>query len=296
MNWPDFVVNQEGAINLRDHVVDILTKVYGSKPWSKFIDNSVYGDMNSKTKGSGFRLPWSHKKSKHEACSGKGCGGCQQSGKITEGVYLPVMLYQGQEGIGPLKLAGKTDMLDGSISVELLKMVTVRTPRTDFVKIPPLPGKSPFSKAVMNKEVNNSELLAVLETFIRQNLDGQGDARITKVFKKSETEYCVSTYSRYCENIGREHGSNHIWFHVKENEGICQKCFCKCETVEERKKGYCRDFAGRRHKLTSQLVKLMFPKKNKVSEGIKKAILPNAVVNPTIHNLSNTLAIYTKGF
>ena len=296
MNWPDFVVNQEGAINLRDHVVDILTKVYGSKPWSKFIDNSVYGDMNSKTKGSGFRLPWSHKKSKHEACSGKGCSGCQQSGKITEGVYLPVMLYQGQEGIGPLKLAGKTDMLDGSISVELLKMVTVRTPRTDFVKIPPLPGKSPFSKAVMNKEVNNSELLAVLETFIRQNLDGQGDARITKVFKKSETEYCVSTYSRYCENIGREHGSNHIWFHVKENEGICQKCFCKCETVEERKKGYCRDFAGRRHKLTSQLVKLMFPKKNKVSEGIKKAILPNAVVNPTIHNLSNTLAIYTKGF
>ena len=297
MNWSDFVVNQESAINLRDHVVDILTKVYGSKPWSKFIDNSVYGDMNSKSKGSGFRLPWSHKKSKHEACNGKGCDGCQQTGKITEGMYLPVMLYQGQEGIGPLKVAGKFERLDGSISVDLLKMVTVRTVSTECnATIAPMAGKAQFSKAVMNKEVNNSELLAVLETFIRQNLQGQGDARITKVYKKSETEYYVSTYSKYCENLSREHGSNHIWFHVKENEGICQKCFCKCETTEERKDGFCRDFLGRKHTLTPSIIKLMFPEKNKVSNSIKKAILPNAVVNPNIRNLSNTLAIYTKSF
>ena len=295
MNWPDFVVNQESAINLRDHVVDILSKVYGSKPWSKFIDNSVYGDLNSKSKGSGFRLPWSHKKSKHEACNGKGCAGCDHTGKITEGMYLPVLSYKGQSGIGPLKLAGKIERLDGSISLELLNMVTVRTPRTDFVKIPPLPGKAPFTKAVMDKEVNNNELTAVLETFIRQNLEGQKDARITKVYKKSDTEYYISTYSKYCENLGREHGSNHVWFRIYE-KSIAQKCFCKCETTEERKDGLCRDFLGRKHTLTSKLLSLMFPKKNKVSASIKRAILPNAVVNPNIRNLSNTLAIYTKSF
>ncbi|MDB4588386.1 hypothetical protein N9095_00240 [bacterium] len=298
MNWPDFVVNQESAINLRDHVVDILSKVYGSKPWSKFIDNSVYGDLNSKTRGSGFRLPWSHKKSKHEACNGKGCDGCDQTGKITEGVYLPVMTYTRQSGIGPLKLAGKIEKLDGSISLELLKSVTVRSSATECnISVKPLAGivKAPFSKAVMDKEVNNNELTAILETFIRQNLEGQQDARVTKVFKKSETEYYISTYSKYCENLGREHGSNHIWFNVKDGV-ISQKCFCKCETVEERKKGYCRDFEGQKHKLTSKLISLMFPKKNKVSESIKKAILPNAIVNPNIRNLSNTLAIYTKNF
>ena len=295
MNWPGFVVNQESAINLRDHAVDILSKVYGSKPWSKFIDNSVYGDRNSKTKGSGFRLPWSHKKSKHEACNGKGCEGCDQTGKVTEGVYLPVLMYKRQEGIGPLKLTGKFEKLDGSISLELLNMVTVRTPRTDFVKIPPLPGKAPFTKAVMDKEVNNSELIAILETFIRKNLEGQSNARITKVFKKNEKEYYVSTYSKYCENLRREHGSNHVWFRIYE-KNIAQKCFCKCETTEERKDGFCCDFEGRKHILTSNIIGLLFPKKNKVSESIKRAILPNAIVNPNIRNLSNTLAIYTKSF
>jgi len=296
MNWPGFVVNQESAINLRDHVVDILSKVYGSKSWSKIIDNSVYGDLNSKSKGSGFRLPWSHKKSKHEACNGKGCSGCDHTGKITEGMYLPVLLYKRQEGIGPLKLPAKIEKLDGSISLELLNMVTVRSDvkETNY-SVKPLPGKAPFAKAVMNKEVNNNELTAVLETFIRQNLDGQRDARITKVYKKSDTEYYISTYSKYCENLGREHGSNHVWFNVKDGV-ISQKCFCRCDTVEERKKGYCRDFEGQKHKLTSKLLSLMFPKKNKVSASIKKAILPNAVVNPNIRNLSNTLAIYTKSF
>ena len=295
MNWPGFVVNQESAVNLRDHVVDILTKVYGSKPWSKFIDNSVYGNLNSKTKGSGFRLPWSHKKSKHEACNGKGCDGCGNTGKITEGMYLPVLLYKRQGGIGPLKLAGKFEKVDGSISLELLNMVTVRTQMTEFVKVPPLPGKAPFTKAVMDKEINNNELTAILETFIRQNLKGQKDARITKVFKKNDTEYYISTYSKYCENLEREHGSNHIWFNVKDGV-ISQKCFCKCETVEERKKGYCRDFEGQKHKLTSKLISMMFPKKNKVSESIKRAILPNVIVNPNIRNISNTIAIYTKSF
>tara|TARA_Y100000389_G_scaffold81047_1_gene77658 strand:+ start:5123 stop:6367 length:1245 start_codon:yes stop_codon:yes gene_type:complete len=296
MNWAGFVVNQESAVNLRDHIVDVLAKVYGSRTWSKIIDNSVYGDLNSKAKGSGFRLPWSHKKSKHEACGGKGCDACDNTGKITEGMYLPVMLYEREGGVGPLKLPAKIEMLDGSINLEHLNGVTVRTQATAFVKIPPLPGKAMFSKAVMNKEVNDSELAAVLETFIRQSIPGQSDARITKVFKKSDTEYYISTSSKYCENLGREHGSNHVWFHVKETDGICQKCFCKCETVEGRRKGYCRDFAGRRHKLNSSLIKLMFPKKNKVSESIKKAILPNAVVNPNIRNISNTLAIYTKSF
>ena len=296
MNWPGFVVNQENAINLRGHVVDILSKVYGSKPWSKFIDNSVYGDLKSKTKGSGFRLPWSHKKSKHEACNGKGCGGCDHTGKITEGMYLPVLLYNRQEGVGPLKLPGKFEKLDGTISLELLNMVTIRTVVKETIdNVKAVTGKAPFTKAVMDKEVVSNELTAILETFVRQNLEGQKDSRITKVFKKSETEYYISTYSKYCENLGREHGSNHIWFNVKDGV-ISQKCFCKCETVEERKKGYCRDFEGRKHTLSSSIIKLLFPEKNKVSASIKRAILPNAIVNPNIRNISNTIAIYTKSF
>ena len=295
MNWPDFVVDKQTAINLRDYVIDILSKVYGSKPWAKFIDNSVYGDIKSRANGSGFRLPWSHKKSKHEICTGKGCNECQGTGKITEGMYLPVMLYNGQSGVGPLKIPGKIEKLDGSISVEILKMVTVRSEGVCETTVSPLPGKGQFSKAVMSKEVSDNELTAVLETFIRQNIQGQGNARITKIYKKSDSEYYVSTYSKYCENLGREHGSNHVWFDVK-NGSICQKCFCKCETVEERKRGYCRDFEGRKHTLSSSVIKLLFPEKNKVSESIKKAILPNAIINSNIRNLSNTLAIYTKGF
>jgi hypothetical protein len=60
--------------------------------------------------------------------------------------------------------------------------------------------------------------------------------------------YLVKTTSRYCENIRRNHNSNHIKI-VIDGDFLYQKCFCKCETTSGRRMGFCKDFSGRKHKL-----------------------------------------------
>ncbi len=78
-----------------------------------------------------------------------------------------------------------------------------------------------------------------LEEFIRNNLAGQGGARIKGVRKTLKGEgkgLCIETDSRYCENIKGEHKSNHVWFYMKGGT-IKQMC------LDEE----CLEFSGREH-------------------------------------------------
>ena len=251
MNWPDFPVNQETAIALREHILVVLYTAKGGVDWNEVIDCSVYGDLERGSRGSGFRLPWSHKKAKCLECVGKGCAHCDNTGKITQGMYLPVFIYDESKKITPTSPEPTN---------ELLYMATIRTDVQESVKVEP-PTKAikegTFSKIQTKDELNDIETQAHLEIFIQKNMEGQGTAKVTKVFKYKNT-YLVSTTSRYCENLGREHGSNHIWFYINGNI-ITQKCFCRCETIRERRDGFCRDFVGKRYILTPKLVKMIYP-------------------------------------
>ena len=103
-------------------------------------------------------------------------------------------------------------------------------------------------------------------------MEGQGSAYIQKLFKRGDT-YLVSTNSKYCENLRREHGSNHVWF-IVSGHMILQKCFCLCETLRGRRDGFCKDFCGRRHQLTQTIVDHLYPKKEELSKcrEIKKFV------------------------
>jgi len=255
LNWPGFVVDQESAVNLRDHVVATLSSVFRSKKWNQIIDNSVYGDLSKKTKGSGFRMPWSYKKGKHIPCQGQGCPDCEHTGKITESPYLPIFMYV----YGPIMCMMKP--LSQEPNAEILKASIVRTDVTDVTRVPALDGtkkkEGSFSQAEMKDEFRNDDAKAYLETFIRTHMEGQDDARITKMFNH-KNHFLISTTSKYCENLGRGHNSNHIWFHVVGN-GIVQRCFCKCETIKGRYHGFCADFRGREHRLPDTIVKQLYP-------------------------------------
>ena len=252
-NWPDLPVNQEGAIHLRWHVISTLN-ISKRGDWSQYVDGSVYGDLETGTRGSGFRMPWSHKKGKHAECKGQGCAVCEYSGKLTEGEYLPVFHYS-ENGIS---------RCSPDITLEGLWMSTVRS-QSEPLSVP----KGPVTVEVKKKEGNfkslqtknevvNSELSALLETFVRLNLPGQSKSRIKKIFKHRNT-YRIETTSRYCENLGRNHNSNHVWF-MAEKGTICQKCFCRCETMEGRKHGFCKDFSGRSHYLPKGVCDILFTK------------------------------------
>jgi hypothetical protein len=243
LNWPGLVVSQESSIQLMYHVVSTLEKIYSSVNWAKMIDSSVYGTIGKQ--GSGFRLPWSHKRSKHAQCKGAGCASCE-SGKVTEGEYLPIFVYEN----------GFLVSCDQDITFEKLLMSTVRTNEKVSVEIPefvvicqPIRKKveGSFTTTETRNELYDSELNALLETFIRKSMDGNEDTRVLSVFK-FKTMHLVKTNSRYCENIRRNHSSNHVKFVIEDNL-IYQTCFCRCETTVGRRLGFCKDFKGRKHKL-----------------------------------------------
>lgn len=264
MNWPGFVVDQAVSINLRYVVVNTLLKLYPDSDWENAIDISVYT-------GSGFRLPWSFKKSKHSHCNGTGCTVCNNSGKVDEGPYIPFFRVTNGEF---------EDIVDKEPSVELLMKATVRSQATKRtpVKIEEEVVCKPVRKregSFTAKETRNvlsvdSETLKALEGFVRQHMPGQERSYIQGLYKNERSVY-AKTNSRFCENLGRNHNSNHVWFLISENGEICQKCFCRCETMKDRKSDFCKDFTGRKHNLYPSLVKKLFPD-NKKLDTIKNNV------------------------
>jgi hypothetical protein len=276
INWPNFPVDQTNAVYLRKHIINTLTTLYPTENWEKIIDNSVYGNPEKGTKGSGFRMPWSHKKGKHADCGGSGCPLCEKSGKITEVAYLPIFKFMGQ---GPFKLLERVGQ---EPSVEMLFAATIRSDSKESRTVEPPDNlqsrkkkEGSFTREQAKNEVSDPEILHSIEKFIN-GMSGHEKARITKIFKSDKSDaYFVGTDSSYCENVGGSHSSNHVWFLIQEKDmKVSQKCFCRCETL--RKNGFCKDFTGKSHCLTPTIGNKLFP--NKKSDKVKWAIAPNVSV------------------
>ena len=246
INWPGFVVNRSSALALREHVINTLNLAYGSRDWKDIVDISVYGNSSRNTKGSGFRMPWSHKRGKHEACAGQGCELCNNTGKETQSEYLPIFIYKH----GPLSMLQKTEQKP---SLDMLHMATLRTESTNPVIIEGSSSNN-FTKIQTKNEFKNQEALLLVEAFVRKHIEGQSTASITKMFKH-KNQFLVSTNSKYCENKKCNHNSNHVWFHII-GDTISQKCFSTTNIL--RHYGFCKDFSGRRHQLTKKITDIIY--------------------------------------
>ena len=247
INWPGFVVNRSSALGLRDHVINTLNLAYGSRDWKDIVDISVYGNNSRNTKGSGFRMPWSHKKGKHEACAGQGCELCNNTGKETQSEYLPIFIYKH----GPSSTLEKTEQKP---SVDILHMATLRTQSMEPVIIEGTHEEATFTKLQTKNEFKDQEALLLVEAFVRKNVEGQTTASITKMFKYNK-QFLVSTNSKYCENKKCNHNSNHVWFHIV-GDTIAQKCFSTTNVL--RQYGFCKDFSGRRHQLSKKITDILY--------------------------------------
>ena len=286
INWEGFTVNRSSAIAIREHVIDTLKLVYGSVNWEDVVDSAVYGSSDRKTKGSGFRMPFSHKRAKHEKCSGQGCKECNNTGKVIQGEYLPYYIYKGNKG--PFTLL---ETILPHPDVNLLHMATIRSQST---KPNIIEGKtafqsnegSSFTQMEIKNEFKNQEVICLLQNFINKHLEGQKTSRITKMFE-SNNQFLVSTNSFYCENKKCNHNSNHVWFHIL-GETIAQKCFSTTDIM--RHYGFCKDFTGKRHQLSPKIVDILY------KDGtVKKHVSPNKTFfkkksdNTIDHTINTTL-------
>ena len=260
LNWHGFVVDQNSALALREHILVALSKAKSRIDWNDIIDSSVYGCAQRKTKGSGFRMPWSHKMAKHVSCNGQGCQECQNTGKKIQVAYLPIFNYN----YGPLS---NLTRIDQKPNLKYLKMSSIRTNEPQHITVEPpssIIKEGSFTDTQTKDEFHDDEVRNLIEEFIRKNMEGQGSATVKSLFKHKET-YLVATNSKYCENLKRSHNSNHVWFHIS-GRIIAQKCFCRCETIRGRRNGFCKDFYGRKHELPVKIVERLYPQK----EDVKK--------------------------
>ena len=276
LNFPGLVVDQMSAVNLREH---ILCALYTMKPssynWDQIIDRAVYGCPIKKSKGSGFRLPWSYKKAKCPVCMGKkeSCMACDGTGRKIEEPYIPIYYHTFKP------LSALLPVKSQEITLEYLKMATVRTDSEIHVSIDSptrvVKEEGSFTKEQTKNEVNDENARAALEQFIQTTMEGQGAARITRMYRQESGTLVVSTTSQYCENIGRDHGSNHVWFFVA-GEWAAQKCFCRCEILAERENGFCKDFISKKYSVPEPLQEILFPNsKGKKAATIRQPIAIN---------------------
>jgi hypothetical protein len=264
MNWPNFVVDHGSAMALHSHIVSSLGILFPGKEWKNIVDTAVYGGGKRNVKGSGFRMPWSHKKAKHDACEGRGCEECE-NGKITQGEYRPVLMYTHEDS----KL---TRIFNQEPSVEIMWMATLRTEnKTPVIVEGSTREEGSFSLRETKDVFSDQQTYQDIETFVQKNMDGQENAEITKIYINNNA-YLVSTTSKYCENLQRSHASNHIWFLI-EGQTISQRCFCTCETMKGRRYGFCRDFYGRKHILPDKVYKSLY------KNGYKKQYTPTTPQN-----------------
>lgn len=248
INWHGFVVDHGSAMALHSHIVSALNILFPKTNWHEVVDTSVYGGGKRNAKGSGFRMPWSHKRAKHDACGGAGCAGCEK-GKVTQGQYIPILTYD-----------GKFERIhDREPSVDILHMATLRTEATDHVVIQgSVREEGSFTVDETKSTFDDPEVITSLQNHIRKHMEGQGSADVTKVYVHGDI-YLVSTNSKYCENLKRKHASNHVWFLIS-GDSIRQKCFCRCETNRGRINGFCKDFSGRALVLPDDVYKALYPK------------------------------------
>lgn len=120
----------------------------------------------------------------------------------------------------------------------------------DLTDIPPEPSLDTLKYFVIRTDEVPQSKTSVdknwdgLEGFINRNIPGQEQATVIRVFKtRSDTTLCVQTNSRFCENVGKCHQRNHIWFAIKRGT-IYQMC------LDED----CREFKGRAFKLPPSIV------------------------------------------
>ncbi len=106
---------------------------------------------------------------------------------------------------------------------------------------------------LLKDDIRYIEILRFFNTYVK-DYTTKDIKRI--YYSDNENVFILCSQSKYCSNIGRNHNSEHIYFKLNR-DGICQKCFCKCDTMDGRKYGFCKDYSSTVIPCTPHLRKIL---------------------------------------
>jgi len=146
-----------------------------------------------------------------------------------------------------------------------------------------------YKQGTWNRLLRNDKRHIEILRYFGSNVKGYDIKDIKRIYySDNESVYILCSQSKLCSNIGKNHNSEHIYFKLNR-EGICQKCFCKCDTMDGRKYGFCKDYSSTSIPCSPMLSKLLNFKEIKIDKTkiIKnnKANIDNINVNTLFDNL-----------
>ena len=216
--WTNVWASASTALAYRAAVVEDLEAALPDacvKSWAQVVDACVFTS-------NGLRMPFSAK------------------GRAGSGVYLPAAVWEGEEPVEAAvdEVRGVTAVRRWVRELSLRAFGVDETAVREGVHVPEAAageGLCGVSRSVLEYAGALSRLEASLPAEYR-------DSRFTGVIQ-GEACYLLRSSSRYCGNAGRPHNTCNIYF-VLTLRGIRQGCYCRCDTVEGRRYGQCRDYRG----------------------------------------------------
>ena len=249
LHWPEIIIDSINAKKLRKSIVTKLNTLYGKREssynnWNDIVDSCVY-DKN------GLRMCGSHK------------GMYSDNEWNHEGrAYWPLFVMDTAGSLDKKCL----DNLNSDIFLTINEC-SIRSDSNTLSIIKNIPvcdlGEDCESDEDTSTSSSNYTKLSIISleykeilTFFKNHVMDYRVDDIKRIFNYGGNVYVITTKSRFCQNISRKHNSCGVYFKLTAS-GICQKCFCKCDTQEGRKYGYCKDFSSSIIPCTQYLLKVL---------------------------------------
>lgn len=284
LHWPNIFADSSQILHVLEAVKADLQLKFGARSfpmnaWDKIVDLAIYS-IPGKKAGSGLRLLGSVKydkcknvDEKTDKCTSD-CSDCYGEGKVlSDGHGRPYMLFMVlSPDEGEMKRNVELEKEYLKSFPRLLRDTKIRSTATEtsVFEVPPgapmyIPEekrRTPKTSAKTKHVQLNDPAAEACEQAIRAHTL-YADIVVTSLsYKKSHTETVYRVHvsgnnSRFCQNIGREHLSNRIWFEITKS-GVFQKCHDDGESPEQ-KYGPCKQYASGSWPLSVQVTKTLFP-------------------------------------
>ena len=287
LHYPGLFVNKFCALEIRKSCIIKLKTIYGncfSNTFSDIIDEHVFVS-------SGLRL----------TCSRKGHYVSQTKEFIDEGRPYNLLYVIENNSLNN----DEYEKMNSDI-YHLIKETSIITHISDITPVENNPNKycddceiddenensnntgnyddSNYWTRLDRADINYKEIIRYFNTYVKDYKVND----IKRIFH-SNNIYIICTKSKYCLNIKRDHNSCGVYFKLNK-DGICQKCFCKCDSMDGRKYGYCRDFSSPTIPCTPHLKKLLNFKDDKIDKMlINKITDKNESIDNKLDNVRDLL-------
>ena len=267
VSWPETATATPDAMRCRAAVVAALRASHCA-PW---FTNSIEAVVDkSVLEKNGMRMIGARKLGPCPDCEPEKkerCATCGGRGKAAQpGAYWPRFDLKTPDDPAPTIVERPTTMADLRAWISA---TSLRVRRAG-------PADSPAGAAAAAADEADEELLLEksyggrlvresvrahaehLEAFVASLPRGFAGARITALHRaEDENVVLARTDSNYCLNIGRRHRTNNVYFLISER-GAYQMCFCRCETLDGRKNGLCRDFHSKLFRVDPEFRRELF--------------------------------------